>query len=98
MSCDDAKAELNYVGEEPPPLSEAEFHEKTVFENGEKKAKLNKLWQKIVSLRRVFNSQFIKSLQGSQIDDRTTRLYHVWPGNNVRTYSSITIILKKKNH
>ncbi|XP_057792684.1 probable protein S-acyltransferase 1 [Salvia miltiorrhiza] len=55
----------------------------TAVENGETKANLTVLRQQLVSAKRIFSERLLKSFHGDRSDDRTTRLYHVWPGNNV---------------
>lgn len=58
---------------------------KPEFENGETKPNLNALRQKLASAKRVFSDRLKKSFHGDDdAKDQTTRLYHVWPGNNVQ--------------
>ncbi|KAI3457346.1 hypothetical protein Pfo_014009 [Paulownia fortunei] len=64
-------------------MSEADFETKPEVENGEMKANSNISWQKMVYVKRVFGDQLLKCFRSGRIDDQRTRLYHVWPGNNV---------------
>ncbi|KAH6785647.1 hypothetical protein C2S51_038102 [Perilla frutescens var. frutescens] len=68
-------------------LSESDTATKPAVENGEvtkeKNPTLNVLRQKLISAKRVFSDRLMKSFHGDRGDDRATRLYHVWPGNNV---------------
>ena len=49
-------------------------------EIAETKPNLIGLRQKLASAKRILSRRLPKSFHG----DRTTRLYHVWPGNNVQ--------------
>lgn len=79
---------LPETAESEKPLSESDITAtKPAIENEEitkaQKPNLNVLRQKLVSAKRVFSDRLMKSFHGDRSDDRVTRLYHVWPGNNV---------------
>ncbi|KAL1560825.1 putative protein S-acyltransferase 1 [Salvia divinorum] len=60
-------------------LSESSAYAEAAVENAETKPNLIVLRQKLASAKRILSRRLLKSFHG----DRTTRLYHVWPGNNV---------------
>lgn len=77
-------AEPDLAGLSEKTLSESDSQTEAAVEDGQPKANRNVLLQQLVSAKRVFSDRLLKSFHGDRSDDRATRLYHVWPGNNVQ--------------